>query len=102
MPRRDKGPEIGYACTGTASLESSSAEPQPFGGGYPVFFPTAYQSLGERQKTRDLLAVLAGCSERVSAGPHSLISGKIQGISANAVEWRTLEDSIPKVLPVIP
>jgi hypothetical protein len=36
---------------------------------------------GERRKTRDEVAVLGGCSERVSAVGNSLIRGKIQGIS---------------------
>jgi hypothetical protein len=47
-------------------------------GGFPAFFRTICRRLGESQKTRDLLAVLGGNSERVS-GPNSLISGKIQG-----------------------
>ena len=34
----------------------------------------------------EAVAVLRGCGERVSAGPNSLISGKIQGISANVGE----------------
>src|SRR6185503_20761449 len=65
--------------TGGVSPESSSAGTQSFGGGFLGFFSTDRKKWREGQKTRDSVAVLEGCSERVSA-LNSLILGKIQGI----------------------
>jgi len=54
---------------------------------------------GESQKTRDWLAVLGGCSERVSP-VNSLISGKIQGIWSESGSLATLDTSLYKELRV--
>jgi hypothetical protein len=59
----------------------------------------------ESLKARDWLAVLGGCSERVSAVLNSLIFGKIQGISVetplpactNPLKHETSLDEFPAI-----
>jgi len=67
MASRETAPEVPLLGQRLTYLCSLQAEPPPTSGAFPGFFKEVWRASTESLKTSDWVAVLGGCSERVSA-----------------------------------